>query len=48
MAMPWNLALYLMRIVWMGLTGWISSCLSFANEIARSLRSGDIGPFHVG
>lgn len=30
-----------------GLNGWIISCLSVANQIAISIRSGDIGPFTV-
>ncbi|XP_058106998.1 uncharacterized protein LOC131250738 [Magnolia sinica] len=48
MAMPWSLALYMVNMVWMFMSGWISSCLTIANEIARSVRTGDIGPFHVG
>ncbi|XP_024186648.1 uncharacterized protein LOC121048854 isoform X4 [Rosa chinensis] len=31
-----------------GLTGWVSSCLTVADELATSLRTGDIGPFNVG
>ncbi|XP_026666341.1 uncharacterized protein LOC103722451 [Phoenix dactylifera] len=48
MAMPWGSAIYLMKMVWMILKGWISSCLMVANEIARALRTGDIGPLPVG
>ncbi|CAF2048152.1 unnamed protein product [Brassica rapa] len=48
MAMPLGMATYLMRMVWFSLSGWVFTCLSIADEIAGSLRNGDIGPFHVG
>ncbi|XP_077218811.1 uncharacterized protein LOC143853002 [Tasmannia lanceolata] len=48
MAMPWRMAIYIVKMVWMMLNGWVSSCLMVANEIARSLRTGDVGPFHIG
>ncbi|KAL7604176.1 hypothetical protein Lser_V15G20715 [Lactuca serriola] len=28
--------------------GWVISCLTVADEIVGSLRTGNIGPFHVG
>jgi hypothetical protein len=34
--------------VWVALIGCVSSCLTVADELASSLRTGDIGPFHVG
>ncbi|EFH52652.1 hypothetical protein ARALYDRAFT_907164 [Arabidopsis lyrata subsp. lyrata] len=48
MAMPLGMAMYLMRMVWFSLSGWVFTCVAIADEIAGSLRNGDIGPFHVG
>ncbi|PRQ44227.1 hypothetical protein RchiOBHm_Chr3g0476891 [Rosa chinensis] len=48
MAMPWNMTLWMAEMVWLALTGWVSSCLTVADELATSLRTGDIGPFNVG
>ncbi|XP_024189561.1 uncharacterized protein LOC112193598 [Rosa chinensis] len=48
MAMPWNMTLWMAEMVWLDLTGWVSSCLTVADELATSLRTGDIGPFDVG
>ncbi|KAF6158557.1 hypothetical protein GIB67_040071 [Kingdonia uniflora] len=48
MAMPWGMALSLAKVVWIAVCEWISSCMLVAHEIARALRVGDIGPFHVG
>ncbi|XP_065856929.1 uncharacterized protein [Euphorbia lathyris] len=48
MAMPWGMALWIVKMVYVALTGWVSSCLTVADEVAASLRTGDIGPFHVG
>jgi hypothetical protein len=48
MAMPWGMALWMANMVWVTLIGWVSSCLTVADELASSLRTGDIGPFHVG
>ncbi|AES81254.2 hypothetical protein MTR_7g090260 [Medicago truncatula] len=48
MAMALNSALYIAKMAWIALSGWITSCLTIADEFATSLRSGDIGPFHVG
>ncbi|GKV41693.1 hypothetical protein SLEP1_g49192 [Rubroshorea leprosula] len=48
MAMPLGMALWISKMVWVALRGWVSSCLTVADEFASSLRSGDIGPFHVG
>ncbi|KAL2320684.1 hypothetical protein Fmac_029653 [Flemingia macrophylla] len=48
MAMALEAALWIARMAWVALSGWISSCLTVADEFASSLRSGDIGPFHVG
>ncbi|PRQ44235.1 hypothetical protein RchiOBHm_Chr3g0476991 [Rosa chinensis] len=45
MAMPWNMTLWMAEMVWLDLTGWVSSCLTVADELATSLRTGDIGPF---
>nr|XP_009385571.2 PREDICTED: uncharacterized protein LOC103972899 [Musa acuminata subsp. malaccensis] len=39
MAMPWELAVYIVNMVWDALDGWISSCLSVADEIADVLRA---------
>ncbi|XP_022747661.1 uncharacterized protein LOC111297264 [Durio zibethinus] len=48
MAMPWGMTLWMAKMVWIALSGWVSSCLTIADEVAASLRSGDIGPFNVG
>ncbi|KAI0504375.1 hypothetical protein KFK09_015327 [Dendrobium nobile] len=48
MAMPLSLATYIVNMVWGLLDGWISSCVIVADEIARALRTGDIGPFPIG
>ncbi|CAL0326601.1 unnamed protein product [Lupinus luteus] len=46
MAMTLDLAFWIAKMVWLALTDLISSCLNVADEVASSLRSGDIGPFH--
>ncbi|XP_030485034.1 uncharacterized protein LOC115701388 [Cannabis sativa] len=48
MAMPWGMTLWMTKMVWLALSGWVSSCLIVADEIATSFRTGDISPFHVG
>ena len=48
MAVPWSITFWLANLIWTALSGWVMSCLSVADEIASSLRNGDIGPFHVG
>ena len=48
MAFPWSMALWMANMVWVALIGWVSSCLTVADELASSLRTGDIGHFHVG
>lgn len=48
MAMPWSMTLWMAEMVWLALTGWVTSCLTVADEVASSLRTGDIGPFNVG
>ncbi|XP_004303434.1 PREDICTED: uncharacterized protein LOC101313620 [Fragaria vesca subsp. vesca] len=48
MAMPWSVTVWMAEIVWIVLTGWVSSCLTVADELASSIRTGDIGPFNVG
>ncbi|KAJ6912606.1 hypothetical protein NC651_015124 [Populus alba x Populus x berolinensis] len=47
MAMPWSMAIWIANMVWVGLIGLVSTCLTVADELASSLRAGDIGPFHV-
>lgn len=39
--MPWELAMYIMIMVWDALDGWISSCVLVADEIATVLRTGN-------
>uniref|UniRef100_A0A803MM31 Uncharacterized protein n=1 Tax=Chenopodium quinoa TaxID=63459 RepID=A0A803MM31_CHEQI len=46
MAMPWSMTLWISKMVWLALAGWISSCLIVADEVASSIRTGDIGAFH--
>ncbi|XP_061367588.1 uncharacterized protein LOC133310641 [Gastrolobium bilobum] len=48
MAMALDVAMWITKMVWIALNGWITSCLTIADEFASALRSGDIGPFHVG
>ncbi|XP_011078961.1 uncharacterized protein LOC105162591 [Sesamum indicum] len=48
MAVGWSMTLWVARFIWMALSGWVVSCLTVADEIAGSLRTGDIGAFHVG
>ncbi|CAN0877224.1 hypothetical protein LINGRAHAP2_LOCUS11769 [Linum grandiflorum] len=48
MAMQWSSTLWMIRMVWLALAGWISSCFTVADEIAHSIRNGDIGPFVIG
>ncbi|CAN6486004.1 unnamed protein product [Victoria cruziana] len=48
MVLPSALAFSVAKVVWAILRGWISACVTIASEIARALRLGDMGPFHVG
>ncbi|KAF7045485.1 hypothetical protein CFC21_054587 [Triticum aestivum] len=48
MTMPWGLVAYMVDMVWAVLAGWVSACLLVANELARGMRTGEIGPFVVG
>lgn len=48
MVMPWGMTVWMVKMVWMALCGWVSSCFAVAREIAHALRNGDIGAFHVG
>ncbi|XP_004237338.1 uncharacterized protein [Solanum lycopersicum] len=48
MAVPWSTTLWIAKMVWMALSGWVVACLTIADEVAASFRTGDIGPFHVG
>ncbi|BAH95616.1 Os12g0267000 [Oryza sativa Japonica Group] len=38
MAMPWELAEYLMAVTWVSLARWVAACVSLADGIACSLR----------
>ncbi|ONM58925.1 hypothetical protein ZEAMMB73_Zm00001d021874 [Zea mays] len=46
MTMPWGLAACIVDMVWAVLAGWVSTCLVIANEVARGMRSGEIGAVH--
>jgi hypothetical protein len=48
MTLPWGVATCVVDMVWAVLTGWVSMCLVVANEVARAMRNGEIGPFVVG
>ncbi|XP_051149557.1 uncharacterized protein LOC127264173 [Andrographis paniculata] len=48
MAVAWNLMAWVAGMIWIGFTSWVVSCLTIADEIASSLRTGDIGPFPIG
>ncbi|KAG2617617.1 uncharacterized protein LOC120664681 [Panicum virgatum] len=48
MTMPWGVAVCIVDMVWAVLAGWVSTCLLVANEVARAMRNGEIGPFVVG
>ncbi|TVU40011.1 hypothetical protein EJB05_13456, partial [Eragrostis curvula] len=43
MMLPWGVAVCVVDMVWAVLTGWVSMCLVVANEVARAMRSGEIG-----
>ncbi|KAF4370757.1 hypothetical protein F8388_025136 [Cannabis sativa] len=42
MAMPWGMTLWMTKMVWLALSGWVSSCLIVADEIATSFRTDDL------
>jgi hypothetical protein len=46
MAMPIDLAMYIVNMVWVGLFGWISSCVTTADQIACALHDLNSGPFN--
>lgn len=48
MAVTCGFILWMVRMVWIAIKGWVSSCLIVADELASSLRTGDIGPLNVG
>lgn len=48
MAIPCSMTLWIGKMVWLAISGWVVALLSMADEIANALRNGDIGPFHVG
>ncbi|XP_012857460.1 PREDICTED: uncharacterized protein LOC105976744 [Erythranthe guttata] len=48
MAVGWSMTVWVGRMIWMALSTWVVSCLIVADEIAGSIRTGDIGPFGVG
>ncbi|MBA0615561.1 hypothetical protein Gotri_016531 [Gossypium trilobum] len=41
MTMPLGVALEMAKMVWIALSGWVCSCLTIADEVAASLRSGN-------
>ncbi|TXG70148.1 hypothetical protein EZV62_005083 [Acer yangbiense] len=47
MAVHWGMTLWMANMVWIALRGWVSSCFTVADEVAGSIRTGDIGPFHT-
>ncbi|KAK4412877.1 hypothetical protein Salat_2934900 [Sesamum alatum] len=47
MAVPWSMTLWVARMIWMALGGWVVSCLNVADEIAGSLRTGEFEALHV-
>ncbi|GMP86539.1 hypothetical protein CsSME_00039273 [Camellia sinensis var. sinensis] len=47
MAVPWGVTLWMARMVWLALSGWVTSCLTVADEIAGSFRTGDIDGLHT-
>ncbi|KAG9139687.1 hypothetical protein Leryth_024727 [Lithospermum erythrorhizon] len=48
MAARWSRSLWMAKMVFLSVSSCVFSCFSVADEIAASLRTGDIGPFHVG
>ncbi|KAL8172190.1 hypothetical protein V2J09_023994 [Rumex salicifolius] len=46
MAMLWSFVFWIAKMVWMAMAGLIAACFVVADDIAASLRSGDIGAFH--
>ncbi|KAL3830418.1 hypothetical protein ACJIZ3_019220 [Penstemon smallii] len=47
MGVGWSMIIQLARMIWKGVRGWVVSCLILADEIAVSLRTGDLSPYHV-
>ncbi|GJN13431.1 hypothetical protein PR202_gb00133 [Eleusine coracana subsp. coracana] len=43
MAMPWELAEYIMVVTWWSLAGWIAACVVLADEVACVLRRRENG-----
>ncbi|KAM7259485.1 hypothetical protein ACFE04_015226 [Oxalis oulophora] len=41
MALPLEVTIWTAKTSWLALIGWVSSCLTIADEIANSIRSGD-------
>ncbi|XP_038903622.1 uncharacterized protein LOC120090170 [Benincasa hispida] len=48
MPLPLHLAFWIADMVWVAFSGCITSCLALADEVAGSIRTGDIGAFHIG
>ncbi|MFS7924199.1 hypothetical protein Hanom_Chr03g00269821 [Helianthus anomalus] len=48
MAVPWSVSKWMAsNMVLMAISDWVISCLTVVDEIAGSILTGDIGPFHV-
>ncbi|MFS7953672.1 hypothetical protein Hanom_Chr07g00621381 [Helianthus anomalus] len=47
MVVPWSVSQWMTNMVWMAISDWVISCLTVVDEIAGSILTGDIGPFHV-
>ncbi|KAL6642461.1 hypothetical protein ACP70R_020642 [Stipagrostis hirtigluma subsp. patula] len=37
MAMPWELAQYIIAVTWLSLAGWITACIALADGVAGVL-----------
>ena len=49
LVMPWSMAVYIIKLVCLGLDGWIATTVTVADEIAHALRNRDAaaGSFSV-
>ncbi|KAM7261707.1 hypothetical protein ACFE04_020784 [Oxalis oulophora] len=41
MTLPLEVTIWTTKMVWLALIGWVFSCLTIADEVANSIRSGD-------
>ncbi|KAL5745473.1 hypothetical protein ACOSP7_026619 [Xanthoceras sorbifolium] len=47
MAVQWGMTFWIANMVWIAVRGWVFSCFTVADEVAGSIRTGDIGTSEV-